>query len=377
MAAVRNFTSADGGGEAYLYLEGSAELDFASQLRFIIDRYAAAQREADLDPTTAVFRRIFLSDVLNQASIVRESALFSDFVATSILQQRPLRGGKIALLAYHIDDPEGVKRRRLSPRHLLIEKAGKRHLWSTRLCASDGDRTLSSELQTLSVFDDLAHALERQGANLRDHCLRTWIYLKDVDIFYRGMVDSRRALFAEHGLTGDSHFIASTGIEGACAHRYDVVAMDAYSNIDVDPRQVSYLNDFDRLCATKDYNVTFERATRVAYSDRAHIFVSGTASIDSAGEVVHRGDVGRQLDRALENVAALLQAGTSTLDDMTHLIVYLRDPSDLDAVESRLTEQFPGLPVAIVQGAVCRPEWLVEVEGVAIARNADPTMPRF
>ena len=54
--------------------------------------------------------------------------------------------------------------------------------------------------------------------------------MKDVDIFYRGMVDSRRALFDEHGLTGATHFIASTGIEGACAHRYDVVAMDAYSN---------------------------------------------------------------------------------------------------------------------------------------------------
>ena len=65
------------------------------------------------------------------------------------------------------------------------------------------------------------------------------------------------------------------GIEGACAHRYDVVAMDAYSNVDVEPKQVSYLNDFDRLCATKDYNVTFERAARVAYADRAHIFISG------------------------------------------------------------------------------------------------------
>jgi enamine deaminase RidA (YjgF/YER057c/UK114 family) len=201
--------------------------------------------------------------------------------------------------------------------------------------------------------------------------------MKDVDIFYHGMVDIRRALFAEQGLTGATHFIASTGIEGAGAHRYDVVAMDAYSNIDVEPKQVSYLNDFDKLCATKDYNVTFERATRVAYADRAHIFISGTASIDPAGEVVHPGDAGRQLDRALENVEALLRAGSASFADMTHMIVYLRDPSDLALVEGRLRERFADLPLIVVQGSVCRPEWLVEVEGVAIANSIDANMPRF
>jgi enamine deaminase RidA (YjgF/YER057c/UK114 family) len=191
------------------------------------------------------------------------------------------------------------------------------------------------------------------------------------------MVDARRTLFVNQGLTGSTHFIASTGIEGGGAHRYDVMAMDAYSNLDVEARQISYLNDFDRLCATKDYNVTFERATRVAYSDRAHIFVSGTASIDSAGEVIHRGDPGRQLDRALENVEALLRAGSASLADMMHLIVYLRDPSDLALIEGRLRERLPDLPLIIVQGSVCRPEWLVEVEGVAIVGAMDADMPRF
>jgi hypothetical protein len=30
-----------------------------------------------------------------------------------------------------------------------------------------------------------------------------------------------------------------------------------------------------------------------------------------------------------------------------------------------------------VQGAVCRPEWLVEVEGVAIMANDNPALPLF
>jgi enamine deaminase RidA (YjgF/YER057c/UK114 family) len=113
------------------------------------------------------------------------------------------------------------------------------------------------------------------------------------------------------------------------------------------------------------------------YADRAHLFISGTASIDNSGEIVHRGDVRRQLDRALENVEALLRAGSASFADMTHMIVYLRDPSDLALIEGRLRERFADLPMIIVQGAVCRPEWLVEVEGVAIARNDDANMPGF
>ena len=58
--------------------------------------------------------------------------------------------------------------------------------------------------------------------------------------------------------------------------------MDAYSLLGLQPEQVSYLNDFDRLCATKDYDVTFERGTRIAYADRTHHFISGTASIDTS-----------------------------------------------------------------------------------------------
>jgi enamine deaminase RidA (YjgF/YER057c/UK114 family) len=198
-----------------------------------------------------------------------------------------------------------------------------------------------------------------------------------VDVFYQGLVDSRTAFFARHGLTRDTHYIASTGIEGTCSHRYDTVLMDAYSVAGLDPAQVSYLNDFDHLCATKDYGVTFERGTRIAYADRAHHFISGTASIDAAGQVVHQGDVRRQLDRALANVAALLRSGGGQIADMTHLLVYLRDPSDEKLIRACLTERFPNLPLLVLRGAVCRPDWLVEVEGIAVTPHDDPALPAF
>jgi enamine deaminase RidA (YjgF/YER057c/UK114 family) len=373
----RSFHGAAGGSEHFICVEAAAGGNFREQLEFVQERYREAQKGLGLAPETAVFRRVFLSDVLNQAALVRESPLVEEAVAVSIVQQPPLPDAKIALLAHHIVDKTPIARMRLSPRHLLVTKNGHRHLWSTRLCCGDRDTSISSATQTHEIFEELIRTLGKFGATLSDHCVRTWLYMKDVDVFYKGMVDSRRELFHEHGLSADTHYIASTGIQGACAHRHDLVSMDAYSNLDLVKGQTSYLNDFERLCPTKDYSVTFERGTRIAYADRAHHFISGTASIDKAGDVVHPGDVLLQLERALENTDALLRSGAATLDDMMYLLVYLRDAADFAAVNAYLRERMPNVPRIIVEGPVCRPAWLVEVEGVAVTGNDAPHLPSF
>ena len=227
------------------------------------------------------------------------------------------------------------------------------------------------------MFRELTDTLADQGGTLAGNCVRTWLYIKGVDVFYQDLVDSRTVLFTRQGLTRDTHYLASTAIEGACGHRTEVVAMDAYSVLGLEPRQVSYLNDFDLLCPTHDYNVTFERGTRIGYADRAHHFISGTASIDSRGCIVHPGDVLRQLGRALDNVEGLLRSGGAAFADMTHLTVYLRDATDVGRVRGALRERCGDLPMLVVQAPVCRPNWLVEVEGIAIAADEQPSLPGF
>jgi len=379
--ASKSFHKTEGNAEHFISVTAPGDLSFRDQIDLVRRRYAEARDGLGLAPETAIFRRLYLSDAINQAAPVRESALVVDPdagpVSVSIVQQPPLPGSKIALLAYHVEG-RGIEKHQLSPKHLIVKKNGLRHLWSTRLCAGAyGAAASSVDTQTWEIFGDLINTLTVNGGNLRDHCVRTWLYLKNVDVFYQGMVDSRGKLFAQHGMTKDTHYIASTGIEGACAHRFDLVLMDAYSILDLVPEQMSYLNDFDRLCPTKDYNVHFERGTRIAYADRAHHFLSGTASIDKTGQVVHAGDVLKQLEHALVNAQALLRSGAADLDDMTHLIVYLRDPPDFAAVDAYLADRFPSLPRVIVQGSVCRPEWLVEVEGIAITANDAPDLPAF
>ncbi len=380
-ATWRSFRGGLGAREHTIAIEAPADLDLPGQLDAMARAYAEATQALNLPQQTAVFRRIFASDAANQAGLIGESSLvgepYDSPVAVSLVQQPPLSGAKVAMLAYHIESDAPLVKHQIAPNHVLVERGALGHLWSTRICAGETTRASSAVDQTRGAFEALIGALEGRGGRFADHCMRTWIYLKQVDVFYQDMVGARGELFERHGLNRDTHYIASTGIEGACAHRYDVVLMDAYSILGLGSDQVSYLSDLDRLCATKDYGVTFERGTRIAYADRAHHLISGTASIDAAGQVMHVGDVRRQLERALDNVDHLLRSGGARIEDMSHFIVYLRDPSDRPLVEGYFADRFPDTPYLIVQGAVCRPEWLVEVEGIAAVPHDAPALPAF
>lgn len=66
--------------------------------------------------------------------------------------------------------------------------------------------------------------------------------------------------------------------------------------------------------------------------DGPRIFVSGQGPVDpDTGEVVD-GDVAVQTDRTLRNIAAILEAGGATLDDVVKATVFLTDMDTYDTV---------------------------------------------
>ena len=96
------------------------------------------------------------------------------------------------------------------------------------------------------------------------------------------------------------------------------------------------------------------------------MFISGTASIDNKGMVVHTGDIVRQTERMLENIQVLLAEAECTWDNVSEMSVYLRDVADYDIVSKMFAERFPNKPYVIVLAPVCRPGWLIETECMAI-----------
>ena len=67
------------------------------------------------------------------------------------------------------------------------------------------------------------------------------------------------------------------------------------------------------------------------------------------------------------NIGQLLADGGASPSDMKYLIVYLRDVADYFVVDTYLKEKIPNVPALITLARVCRPEWLIEVETIAVS----------
>ena len=224
-----------------------------------------------------------------------------------------------------------------------------------------------SELQTRSLLENLSSFLAERGMTLNDNCVRTWFQCADIDNLYAGLVKGRREFFDGIGLTRDTHYIASTGIAGESTVPGALVQLDSWS-VKGDFSQ-RYIHAPSHLNPTHEYGVTFERGVRVDSAGRAHVILSGTASIDNMGRVVHTGDVCAQTQRMLENVSVLLKEAGAGWKDVNQAVVYLRNASDRRKVEKILSSRLEGIPYVITVAPVCRPEWLIEMECMAEFRT--------
>jgi enamine deaminase RidA (YjgF/YER057c/UK114 family) len=366
--AVARFRGSSGVTEHHITVR--LEGDPPDPVATLEQAYRRALARAGIAREGAVFRRVFASDVLNQRSLFDSPA----WRPLSLVGQPPVPAAKLALWAWHVDTPSGPAVLQRSARDCHWQRGGLTHHWTSGLLASGA---ADSYAQSRHVLVDYDHWLESHGLRLADHVVRTWWYVRAIDADYQGLVDARREYFETRGLTADTHYISSTGIQGALPERDAKVGMDAYTIAGLRAEQVEFLTALDHLGPTSDYGVTFERGTAVTYADRRHLFISGTASIDPRGEIVHRGDVVSQLDRAMENVEALLAAAGAGLHDFASMIVYLRDPSDAGRIDALLRNRLPGIPFVLVEGPVCRPGWLIEIEGIAIVPAERPGLPEF
>ena len=233
---------------------------FHEQLRAISLAAAGLENQLGMRP---VFKRYFLSDPANQMPLLGGQQP----CACSYIRQPPLDGTKIALWMILEQDPDYVP----ADHGMWINSRGR--IWLGDAPAVSG----SSREMTVQALASLAEALAAKGGSLADNCLRTWFMVRDVDVNYAGVVDGRNELFSRHGLTPRTHFIASTGIEGAPADNSSVVAFNAIADLSLAPEQITYIKGASHLNPTIEYGVAFERAVAVDYADRRHVYVSGTA----------------------------------------------------------------------------------------------------
>ena len=335
--------------------------------------WLAALVAMGIDPSGTVLRRIFCSDVVNQAAPLGKFARAYPG-AVSIIGQSPLPAAKLAIWSQHLYDPACALITHGDDRGFSCARGDLTHHWLTGWCDTHADDSAGQTRRVLAAQDTW---LATHGMTMADNVVRTWWFVRNIDTDYQGLVDARREIFTSHGLTEHSHYIASTGIAGAAADLGARVALDTLAIAGLQAEQITYPSAPSHLGPTSAYGVTFERATTISFADRRLIYISGTASIDRHGNILHEGQVMRQLDRTLENITALLADAHANTGDLASIIVYLRDPADGAAVETALRDRLGPIPMVLVHAPVCRPGWLVEIEGIAIVPAQCPDLPPY
>lgn len=351
--------------EFHLMVEPEPLGSVCDQIGQVLESALDFLQSKGMDRHNILFHRYFASDIANSFESIRAAVQATFESPASIIQQPTTAGNKVAAWIYAVKFNAGTVRTHNNKNTLSIEHNGYQHLFASQLSAADA---CNSKLQTIQLFGKYNEILQNKDLTLAEHCIRTWLFVRDIDNNYQGMVEARNEIFAREGLTTDSHFIASTGIEGETHQAQTLVAMDAYAVGGIDSKQITHLKALDHLSATADYGVAFERATAVDYGDRRHIFVSGTASIDRKGQILHEQDIEKQTERTFENIAALLHEGQASLNDLASILVYIRDWADHRFVANYLQTHFPKVPALCVWAPVCRQGWLIEVEGIAIKK---------
>ena len=337
------------------------ELTYEDQVSALFRVYNDLCKE-ELKGALPVFKRYFLSDISNQIDILKKKMPEPHReCAVSIIEQPPLNGTKIALWIYMQSDIETA---RWHNGLFEVKHTGRPfyHLWGGNVF----NNATTAEYQTRILFNEYIMQLANNDCTLANNCIRTWLFVQNVDVNYAGVVKARNEVFLTQDLTAKTHFIASTGIAGRNADPNVFVQMDTCAVRGITNEQIQYLYAPTHLNPTHEYGVSFERGTCVKYEDRRHVFISGTASIDNKGQVVWNGDIRRQTGRMWENVEELLKEADCSFSDVAQMIVYLRDVADYKIIKELFDKRFPEIPKVLVLAPVCRPGWLIEMECIAL-----------
>ena len=100
------------------------------------------------------------------------------------------------------------------------------------------------------------------------------------------------------------------------------------------------------------------------------VFLRGQVGQDlSSSASVAIGDAAGQAEQAMANVEALLAEAGARLEDVCKVTIYLTDPRYREAVYRAVGKWLKGVfPVStgLVVSALARPEWLVEIDVIAV-----------
>jgi enamine deaminase RidA (YjgF/YER057c/UK114 family) len=100
------------------------------------------------------------------------------------------------------------------------------------------------------------------------------------------------------------------------------------------------------------------------------VFIAGQVALDRSGNVVGKDDFRAQAEQVFENLKSAVEAAGGTFNDVIKLNIYFLDSSHLpqfrEVRDKYIHLSQPPASTAVQVSRLFRPEFLIEVEAVAV-----------
>jgi enamine deaminase RidA (YjgF/YER057c/UK114 family) len=106
------------------------------------------------------------------------------------------------------------------------------------------------------------------------------------------------------------------------------------------------------------------------------VYIAGQVALDPLGSFVGKDDFRAQVEQVFKNLKAAIEAARGNLNDIIKLNFYCADsvdPSQIPLVreirDKYVNTQNPPTSTFVIVRRLVRPEWLIEVEAVAVVNR--------
>ena len=343
-----------------------------------------------------VHQAVFLADM---AHLGRCRQIMRDFYgpelpATSYIPQPPCGGKLLAIEALGVGQGRGeVEIQRVSEELVIARHNGIAWVHCTKTVPQAEDRPVYDG--SLGVLEEVCRTFG--SVNVRfDQVIRTWFYLggiveddgpvqryKELNragptssaIFISSTVAARRTASNAAGLSGEHGHRHGRPRHRAQRHRFGFRSQRHSGRAAGKSAADGGLRLRGLPTAPRAPSFPGRWSSRAAPIPRSS-FPARRASPHS--QTRHPGDAAKQTEETLDNIAALIAEenlarhglpglGTS-LASLGFARVYIKRPEDYPAVRAVCEKRLGTLPTIYAIADVCRPELLVEIEGVAFSR---------
>jgi enamine deaminase RidA (YjgF/YER057c/UK114 family) len=111
----------------------------------------------------------------------------------------------------------------------------------------------------------------------------------------------------------------------------------------------------------------------VVAPDGRTVYVAGQVALDSAGQVIRAGDFKAQAEQVFKNLERALASVGGSMDDIAKTTTFITDLKHLPALreirQKHLDATRPPASTLLVVSGLARPEFLIEIEAVAVVPN--------